>query len=150
MTRPRREGTRCVHTVGAGVLDCPAGAATVLTGPGEYGTWCPGGPGGPPLREVVGSSVSFLPLYSTTSSLPQPLRSPLTQGSLWRAIDRKLCTGNHGNFDSLRAAPRPYGCGGRPDRRAIDNRPYGCGGRLDGRAIDRQLWYDCHRQSWKF
>ena len=35
-----------------------------------------------------------------------------------------IATGNHGDFDSLRAAPRPYGCGGRPDRRAIDNRPY--------------------------
>ena len=40
-----------------------------------------------------------------------------------------IATGNHGDFDSLRAAPRPYRCGGR--RRAIDNRPYvRNGGRL--------------------
>ena len=49
-----------------------------------------------------------------------------------------IATGNHGDFDSLRVAPRPYlraidnrpyGCGG--GRRAVNNRPYeGCGGRL--------------------
>ena len=53
-----------------------------------------------------------------------------------------IATGNHGDFDSLRAAQRPYlrAIDNRPYLRAIDNRPYRCGGRR--RAINNRP-YGC-------